>query len=256
MFRPLRILLSNDDGIQAPGLFLLKQALERAGHAVFVCAPEKPRSACSHAITLHKPLRASEYGFSDGTTGFAVSGNPADCVVLGLDDLVGPVDLVVSGVNHGPNLGWDVIYSGTVAAAMEAVILGFPGIAVSTASYAPRPCYETAARVVAERVVAGFLARGLPHATLLNVNVPDLSYDALRGVRVTVQGERHYKDRMEKRIDPNGRPYYWIGGQIDERETADDTDLAAVNSGFVSVTPIDLDLTNRAFLPDLAGWGL
>jgi 5'-nucleotidase len=256
MSQSLRILVTNDDGIHAPGIFALKTALVDAGHRVTVCAPDRPRSASGHAITLHKPLRLSEVALRDGTMGWAGSGTPADCVTLGiLDVLDHEVDLVVSGINHGPNLGWDVTYSGTVSAAMEAVIIGVPAFAVSVASYAREVHWEGAARFSA-RLAAEMARRRLPPATLLNVNVPDLPAAEIRGVRVTTQGDRQYVDRLEKRHDPLGRPYYWLGGKLHDREAATDTDVRAVGEGCVSVTPIHLDLTAHAFLPDLRAWGL
>jgi 5'-nucleotidase len=253
---PLRVLVTNDDGIHAPGIFALKQALDAAGYAVTVCAPDRPRSASGHAITLHKPLRLAEVALPDGTVGYAGSGTPADCVTLGvLDVLKSEVDLVVSGINHGPNLGWDVTYSGTVSAAMEAVIIGVPAVAVSVASYAKDIHWDGAARFAA-RLAGEVGARGLPPATLLNVNAPDLPEDEIRGVRVTTQGDRQYVDRLEKRHDPLGRPYYWLGGTIHDKEAPEGSDTKAIGEGCISVTPIHLDLTAHPFLRDLRAWGL
>lgn len=255
--RALRILLSNDDGIQAPGLFAMKVALERAGHTVTVCAPDRPRSASGHAITLHKPLRMKQAPFSDGTLGYAVSGTPADCVTVGLVEVVkNEIDMVISGINHGPNLGWDVTYSGTVSAAMEAVINGFPAIAVSVASYDEDLHWDTAANYVAQTLVPQVGKFGLPPVTLLNVNAPDIPEAELKGVRLTSQGSRQYVDRIEKRVDPVGRAYYWLGGQLHTAEAAPGTDTRAVGEGYISVTPIHLDLTSHAFLRDLKGWGI
>lgn len=256
MASSLRILVTNDDGIHAPGIFALKQALDAAGHTVTVCAPDRPRSASGHAITLHKPLRISEVPLRDGTIGYAGSGTPADCVTLGvLDVLQNDVDLVVSGINHGPNVGWDVTYSGTVSAAMEAVIIGVPAFAVSVASYAKEIHWAGAAHFAA-RLASRLAAHRLPPATLLNVNAPDLPEGEIRGVRVTTQGDRQYVDRVDKRHDPLGRPYYWLGGKIHDKEAAEGTDVKAVGQGYISVTPIHLDLTAHAFLPDLRSWGL
>jgi 5'-nucleotidase len=255
--QPLRILLSNDDGIQAPGIFAMKVALERAGHRVTVCAPDRPRSASGHSITLHKPLRLKQIAMEDGSIGHAVSGTPADCVTLGLIEVVNnEIDVVVSGINHGPNLGWDVTYSGTVSAAMEAVINGFPAIAVSVASYDDEMHWETAANFVAQTLVPQVGAKGLPTATLLNVNAPNVPEDELKGVRVTVQGDRQYVDRLEKRHDMVGRPYYWLGGKIHDKETSPDSDTRAVGEGYISVTPIHLDLTAHAFLRNLHEWNI
>jgi 5'-nucleotidase len=253
----LRILLSNDDGVFAPGLLAICQALRAEGHAVTVCAPDRPRSASSHSITLHKPLRVAEVELADGFPAHAVSGTPSDCALIGLDEITkGEVDLVVSGINHGPNLGWDIIYSGTVAAAMEATILGFQAIAVSTASYDTHQRYDTAARFVAQKIVPKVEKHGIAPSTLLNVNVPNLDYDALKGVKLCQQGERRYKDRVMKREDPFGKPYYWVGGKPDLAAGKPGTDIEATEAGFVSVTPIDLDLTNLGLLKSMESWEL
>lgn len=254
---PLRILVSNDDGIHSPGLFALKCALEREGHEVTVCAPHRPRSAASHAITMHKPLRLHEFTFPDGGKGYSGSGTPADCATLGLAELMNNrADLVVSGINHGANLGWDVIYSGTVAAAMEASILGFPSIAVSIASYDDNLYWDTAANFVAQTLVPKIAANGLPPFTLLNVNAPNLPADQIRGVRLAVQGDRHYVDRIEKRIDPAGRAYYWLSGHLLDGDPPADADTRAVAEGYIAITPIQLDMTAHGLLRDLRGWGI
>ncbi len=253
------VLLSNDDGVHAPGLLAMRRALDAAGFAVTVCAPDRPRSASGHAITLHKPLRVSRTSLADGSEALACSGMPSDCVLMAASQFPpdsGRFDLVVSGINHGPNLGWDVTYSGTVAAAMEAVILGIPAIAVSMASYDPAPHWDTAASFVAGALATRTLENGLPSATLLNVNVPNLPAEGLAGIRIARQGERHYRDRHEARVDPNGAPYYWLGGKPVEGDPTPGTDIEAVRSGFIAVTPIHLDLTNPAFLEPLAGWNL
>lgn len=238
-------------------MFAVVSALKRAGHTVFVCAPDRPRSASGHAITLHKPLRLKCVALEDGTEAWGGSGTPADCVALGLLEVTkGEVDAVVSGINHGPNLGWDVTYSGTVSAAMEAVIYGYPSIAVSVASYAERLHYAPVARFVAEDLLPRVLEHGLPPATLLNVNAPDVPETDVQGVRVTTQGDRQYVDRLEKRLDPVGRPYYWLGGKLHDKESAPGSDTRAVGDGYISVTPIHLDLTAHAVLRDLRGWGV
>ncbi|MBC8104555.1 MAG: 5'/3'-nucleotidase SurE [Cytophagales bacterium] len=256
--KPLRLLLSNDDGVLAPGLFALKIALEAAGHQVTVCAPDRPRSASGHAITLHKPLRLKQVPLADGSLAWAASGTPADCVALGLLEVLHgqTPDLVVSGINHGPNLGWDVTYSGTVSAAMEAVITGVPAIAVSVASYADDIHWDGAAHFVAHTLAPLAAAHGLPPATLLNVNAPDLPEGDLKGVRITTQGDRQYVDRLEKREDPVGRPYYWLKGRLHDKESLPGSDTRAVGDGYISVTPIQLDMTSHAFLRDLKGWAV
>jgi 5'-nucleotidase len=255
---PLRLLLSNDDGVFAPGLFALKVALEAAGHHVTICAPDRQRSASGHSITLHKPLRVKQVPLSDGSLAWAASGTPADCVALGLLDILGNenVDLVISGINHGPNLGWDVTYSGTVSAAMEAVISGIPAIAVSVTSYEENIHWDGAANFVARTLVPQTAKHGLPPATLLNVNAPDLPEAEIKGARVTTQGDRQYVDRLEKRVDPVGRPYYWLKGKLHDKESPEGSDTRTVGEGYISVTPIHLDLTAHSFLRDLRGWEL
>lgn len=252
----LRILLSNDDGIFAPGILAMRKALVDEGYEVTVCAPDRPRSAASHAITLHKPLRAVETRLPDGGLGWAISGTPADCALLGLDAICAEtgVDLVISGINHGPNLGWDVIYSGTVAAAMEAVILGFPAIAVSCTSYERDLNYETGARFVAQELVPKVVANGLPRNTLLNVNVPNLAPEQIKGIKLAPKSERRYKDRMEKRVDPRGGAYYWLGGLPTEEPAPEGTDSAVTADGYIAVTPLHLDMTSYSLLEDMRSW--
>ena len=254
----LHLLLTNDDGVHAPGIFALRTELERAGHRVTVCAPERQRSASGHSITLHKPLRLKSVKLEDGSAAWACSGTPADCVTLGLLELCAddPVAVVVSGMNHGPNLGWDVTYSGTVSAAMEAVICGIPAIAVSAASYDETMHWTAGARFVAETLVAQVVKNGLPPATLLNVNAPSLPESEIRGVKLCTLGHRQYVDRIEKRFDPLGRPYWWQGGTIHAAETSDPTDTHAIGDGFITVTPVHLDMTAHTFLRDLDGWGI
>jgi 5'-nucleotidase len=254
----LHVLLTNDDGVQAPGLFSLSRALRAAGHRVTVCAPDRPRSATGHAITLHKPLRLKQVALEDGTLAWAGSGTPADCVTLGLLGVLDgeSVDAVLSGINHGPNLGWDLTYSGTVSAALEATIVGLPAVAVSVASYEERIHWDPVARFVATSLLPRLAAHGLPPATLLNVNAPNVPAEALAGVRVTTQADRQYVDRLEKRIDPAGRPYYWLGGRLHETEAPTGSDTRSVAEGYISVTPIHLDMTAHSTLRDIRAWGL
>lgn len=256
--QPLHILLTNDDGVLAPGLFAVKTELERAGHRVTVCAPDRQRSASGHSITLHKPLRVKQVVLEDGSLAWGCSGTPADCVTLGLFEICenDPVQVVVSGMNHGPNLGWDVTYSGTVSAAMEAVICEVPAIAVSATSYDDKIHWTPGARYVAETLVPVVAKNGLPPATLLNVNAPSLPAEEIRGVRLCTQGDRQYVDRLEKRLDPVGRPYWWLGGKIHAAETAEGTDTHAIGDNYITVTPIHLDLTAHAFLKDLRDWNI
>lgn len=255
------ILVTNDDGIHSPGLWALKCGLEAVGD-VLVLAPERNWSASSHSKTMHKPLRIYNTKLPDGSPAFSCSGSPTDCVTLALGGALpgGKPDVVVSGINAGYNLGIDITYSGTVACAMEAVIKGVPGVAVSS-------CYPGEAAIdiaavhklaaeVARGVVQRVLRFGLPAHTLLNVNVPGLSPDQVNGVRITRMGGRRYEgDEVLKREDPFGRPYYWLGGSraVDEDDPA--TDVGAVKHGYVSITPVTLDMTHDGFLAHLEEWG-
>lgn len=248
-----QILLTNDDGVFAEGLSVLRDALMTVGD-VWVVAPERPRSASGHAITLHKPLRIEKVRIPWGGEGYATSGTPSDCVVLGIFALMPHCDLVVSGINLGPNLGEDLTYSGTVSAAMEGAICGKPAIAVSVADY-EKPDYRPAADFVA-KLARQVLERGLPPDTILNVNVPNLPLDELGDPLITHQGKRRYEGRVEQRTDPRGRHYYWLGGEIIEDIDGEGSDGEAVMSGRISVTPIHLNLTNHAFAEELEQWNL
>jgi 5'-nucleotidase len=236
--KPL-ILVSNDDGIHSEGIVALAAALQPLGEVVVV-APDRERSAVSHSLTLHRPLRVEELG----SARFAVNGTPTDCVNLAVNGILGrrPA-LVVSGINKGANLGDDVTYSGTVSAAMEGTLLGLPALAISLVGRSGFQ-FEVAARF-AVRLAAWVLARGLPPDTLLNVNVPGSSDGRpARGFALTRMGRRRYGDAIVEKVDPRGKKYYWIGG--DELEFADEegTDFHAISHGLISVTPIHLDLTN------------
>lgn len=238
------VLVTNDDGIHATGLSALADALTELGE-VWVIAPEREQSACGHALTLHRPLRAVQMG----ERRFAVNGTPSDCVNLAvLGFLPERPALVVSGINHGGNLGDDVTYSGTVSAAMEATLLGVPAIAVSLLDGGDFTEAGMVARLVAMRV----LVEGIARKTLINVNVPP---QTPRGIRLTRLGHRVYSDKIVEHTDPRGRTHYWIGGGAPAWEELDGTDMGAIHDGFVAVTPVHLDLTNHAALARLAEWG-
>jgi 5'-nucleotidase len=254
------ILVTNDDGVQAPGLLSLAQALNGLGDVV-VLAPERNWSASGHNKTMHEPLRLNPVRLADGRQAMACSGGPADCVALATMGALGcKIDVVVAGINNGHNMGNDVTYSGTVACALEATINGVPGIAVSTALPALAKVDLAVARTVAGQVAHAItkvvLSRGLPAGTLLNVNVPAVSFEQLRGVEITRLGKRVYSDQLLIREDPYGRPYYWLGGALPTDVPDDGADVGAVMNDLVSVTPIGLDLTNYAFLDDLRSWRL
>ena len=238
----MQILLTNDDGIHAPGLHAAWRALNNAGHEVFCCVPDRPRSACSHQITMHKALRVKSVETSDGIA-HATNGTPADCVPLAMLQLMSaPPDLVISGINLGPNLGDDVHYSGTVAGAMEGLLNGVPSLAISLADWS-NPNWDAATnflRDFAPKVPTLQLARD----TFLNVNVPNLSLENINGVRVTSQGSRRYKGDVSRHAAPHVGVYYWRGGEIIDRSERDDTDILAIKNGFISVTPLHVELTN------------
>jgi 5'-nucleotidase len=249
------ILVTNDDGVHAPGLPVLMQALQSEGE-VTVCVPEHNWSAGGHVKTLHKPLRAWDSKLADGSPVLVSNGAPSDCVALAMLGLVPKsVDIVVSGINAGPNLGYDLTYSGTVTAAMEAVISGVPGIAISLCvpESAAEYTYQTAADFAA-RAVRTVLQNGLPAGILLNINIPCLPEDSIRGVRITKQGLRVYRDELVTRMDPRGKPYYWIGGGPPEGVLEENTDFWAVSKGYISVTPVQLNLTAYDALDNIRAW--
>ena len=248
------ILVTNDDGIRAPGLLALKNACAEVGD-VTVLAPSHNWSASGHVKTMHKPLRVNRVTLVDGTEALSTTGAPSDAVALAFLGVVDrDIDLVVSGVNRGANLGHDVTYSGTVTAAMEAAISDVPAIAVSLNTREEADFGHAArfAATLAEQV----LKRGLPEGILLNVNVPHLPTDAIKGVRVTRMGLRIYRDELVKRVDPRGKPYYWIGGPEPTGVEREGTDIWAVANGYISVTPVQLDLTAGNLLDSVRDWDL
>jgi 5'-nucleotidase len=254
----VHILVTNDDGVQAPGLAALAHALSGLGR-VTVLAPERNWSASGHVKTLHRPLRVWPALRADGQQALATDGAPSDCVALAMLGLLdAPVDLVVSGINPNANLGHDVTYSGTVTAAMEAAISGLPALAVSldAPEYDKRALdYEDAARAAA-RLAQALTAHSLPRGTFLNINIPHLPYAEIRGVQITRQGLRVYRDALVRRSDPRDRPYYWIGGEVPTGIPEPGTDFWALREGYISVTPLHLDLTAHPLLADLEAWGL
>jgi len=250
------ILVTNDDGVLAPGLLALVLEMRKLGK-VSILAPDRNWSGRGHVKTLDHALRVKEVRLADGTQAFASDGAPSDCVALAtLGYFKEPIDLVVSGINAGANLGHDVTYSGTVTAAMEAVIAGVPGIAVSleiVEGYIGDFDYAPAART-AGKMVQQVIENGLAHGVLLNVNVPLLPEEKIRGIKVTRQGLRVYHSRLDERTDPRGRPYYWIGGDAPTGVPERGTDVGALAEGFVSVSPLQLDLTAYRTLTDLNTW--
>ena len=247
----MNILVTNDDGIQAPGICILAEALESIGQ-VAVVAPDRERSAVSHALTLHHPLRAEQVA----PNRFAVDGTPTDCVNLGIHSLLSfHPDIVVSGINRGANLGDDITYSGTVAAAMEATLMGIPAIAVSLATREAGTHYRAAADFVC-RLATRMCKHGLPQDTFLNVNVPDLPDDELGEPLLTTQGRRRYEGTIVDKVDPRGRSYYWIGTVDQKFHDLAGSDFAAVSDGHISITPLHLDLTNYHSFAALKEWDI
>ncbi len=252
----MHILVTNDDGINAPGLLALAQEMRNLGK-VTVFAPDRNWSASGHVKTMDRPLRVREVTLADGTSAFSSDGAPSDCVAI---PLLGyfkeQINLVVSGINPNANIGHDVTYSGTVTAAMEAVIAGVKGIAVSLDSpegFKGSLDYSTAA-IVGRRVAEQVLADGLPEGVVLNVNVPYLKEQELKGYMITRQGLRVYRDALDQRVDPRGKPYYWIGGEYPTGVNEPGTDVGALKEGYVSITPLQLDLTNYKAMDMLRKW--
>jgi 5'-nucleotidase len=252
----MQILVTNDDGVTAPGLLALAQEMRRLGE-VTILAPDRNWSASGHVKTMHRPLRVKEVLLEDGSLAYASDGAPSDCVALALLGFIEKkIDIIVSGINPNANLGHDVTYSGTVTAAMEAAIWGHPGIAVSLNSpenHLGALDYGPAARV-ASRVVEKIFEYGLPRKTLLNINVPYLADEALMGFRITRLGLRLYRDKLVRRLDPRGKPYYWIGGEPPTGVPEEGTDFGALAGGYVSITPLQLDLTARDLMEEIRTW--
>jgi 5'-nucleotidase len=244
------ILITNDDGIASPALEVLATSMAPLGE-VWVFAPDREQSAVGHGVSLHRPLRSKVVR----ERWYMIDGTPADCVLLAVRALLPRrPNVVVSGINTGPNLGDDVTYSGTVAGAYEGMLLGFPSVAVSHGGYEPTD-YQTAGRC-AQRIVREVMARGLPADTVLNVNVPDVPFDALKGIRITRQGLREFDDEIVTRKDPRGNDYYWIGGLHIDSAGHPGTDIEAVKQGYVSVTPLHRNLTNADAFLAMQEWSL
>ena len=244
----MRILVTNDDGIQSPGIIALAKALAAIGE-VWVVAPDRERTAVAHAVTLHKPLRLHQLA----PRTYAVNGTPVDCVNLALLKVMPkPPAIVVSGINKGVNLGDDVMYSGTVSAAMEGTILGVPSVAVSQEGQGQFR-FEVGATYAA-RVVRLILAQGLPEETLLNVNIPNRPRREIKGVRITCLSRRRFHNPIIEKLDPHGRKYYWIAGKRISWSRSKDADHEAIEEGFVSITPVRLDSTHYGVLDHFRAW--
>ncbi len=250
----MKLLITNDDGIHARGIYHLKKILEK-DHEITVVAPETERSAVGHAITLSDPLRVFEVYKEGVFFGYAVNGTPADCVKLGIKSLLPErPDLVVSGINLGPNTAINIIYSGTVSAAAEAVIMGVPGVAVSLASFSVHE-YEYACRFTRE-LLGKIEQFGLREGTLLNVNVPAVKPSEIKGVVVSRQGKGRFEEFFDKRVDPTNRVYYWLAGKKMHLDSDPDVDDVVVAENKVSITPIRYDLTDHEMIARLKEWGI
>ncbi|MDD3593340.1 MAG: 5'/3'-nucleotidase SurE [Candidatus Gastranaerophilales bacterium] len=248
----MKILIANDDGIQALGIATLAKALCKE-HEVYIIAPDQERSAAGHALTLNMPLRVVDVNIGiDVKKAWAISGTPGDCVKIGVTAILDEKpDLIISGINHGPNLGSDVLYSGTVSAAMEGAVLGFPSIAVSLAdlygnSYNFNPAAEFMAKFINKIDNINF-----PKKTILNINIPAAELEDMNGIEVTRLGTKVYTDEYEKRLDPRGKVYYWLAGEVKHDSQEKGTDIYAVRDNKISITPVTFEMTYTSILPDL-----
>ena len=250
----MKILISNDDGIAANGIRMLTKELSQE-HDVYVIAPDRERSAAGHSLTLHTPLRVEELDPINGAKrSWVTTGTPGDCVKIGINAILSEEeqpDIVISGINHGPNLGSDILYSGTVSCAMEGAMMGIPSIAVSLASMqSDYDDFEFTAKFV-----RGMLRRlkdfNFPQKTLLNVNVPLLDADDIAGVAITELGSKMFTNTYEKRVDPRGKVYYWMAGELTTEPTDANTDLAAIRNNKISITPVTYEMTKEEVMTDL-----
>ncbi|MBT8380426.1 MAG: 5'/3'-nucleotidase SurE [Ignavibacteria bacterium] len=250
----MKILVTNDDGIDSAGIAALAKGLKEIAE-VIVVAPHDEQSAVGHGITMKNPLRVSKYFKNGSFFGYAVEGTPADCVKMGIRNIAGkPPDLVISGINHGSNTAINIIYSGTVSAAREAAIMDIPAIAISVTNHDARD-FRYASKV-AQMVALKVVEHGLPNGTLLNVNVPNIPESEIAGILVTKQSKAKWDDIYEKRTDPYGKDYYWLTGKLVEIEAELDTDQRAVKNNFVSITPIHFDLTDHDTLKKMKSWDI
>ncbi|MDY6915346.1 MAG: 5'/3'-nucleotidase SurE [Candidatus Cloacimonadota bacterium] len=244
----MNILLTNDDGINAAGINILYDNLKRKGHKLVVVAPDKEQSATSHSITLHNPLRI----IKQKKNFYAVTGTPTDCVILAEQVITSDdIDLVISGINAGPNMGEDVLYSGTVAAALEAMFLKIPSIAISMASFIDLH-FKTGAKFIVELLDKG-MADIIKEGEIFNINVPNKKYEEVKGVKITQLGHRHYDDFVTQQCDPRGRNIYWIGGKA-VWEKDEGTDTKAVSEGYVSITPMAPQFTQKKSFQKIQNW--
>jgi 5'-nucleotidase len=253
----LKILVCNDDGIYAAGLRALVKVLVLTGHDIYVVAPDKERSATGHALTLHRPLRVEvmPVDFFPGTkAAFAIDGTPADCVKIAINKILEfTPDWVISGINHGPNMGPDVLYSGTVSAAMEGAIYGIKSIALSIAEYKVDGFDQAAGLVPNVFNILSQSSFSWPSKTIFNINLPLIIEDKVKGIALTNLGSRMYKDTYEERVDPRGRFYYWLSGDLMKTDPDPNSDVSKIAEGYISVTPITFEMTNHKLISDIQG---
>lgn len=252
--KPL-ILISNDDGITAPGIKALVEAVKDLGEIVVV-APDSPQSAMGHAVTISKPLRLEETKHFEGIQSFHCSGTPADCVKIAVDKVMHrKPDLLLSGINHGSNSSINVIYSGTMSAAMEGAIEGIPSAGFSLCDFSYNGDFTLAAEI-AKKTARNILENGLPKGVLLNVNIPKIKKDELKGIRICRQALAKWEEDFDERKDPNGKPYFWLTGKFVNYDNGNDTDEWALENGFVSIVPVQFDLTAHNAIAYLNQWNL
>ncbi len=246
----MRVLLTNDDGVHAKGIQILRNYLEEKGYEVFIVTTDRDRSSTSHALTFHRPIRIKQLE----ERVYIVDGTPVDSVLVALKRVFSePPEVIISGINDGPNMGEDVLYSGTLAAAIEGRINDVRSFAVSLVAFDNGDRYFESAAHVASVMLEFVVDHNMPHDTILNVNVPNVPLDEIKGISFTKQGSRRYFDILDERIDPRGRPYYWITGSMVLVNDREGTDYWAVNNRYVAVTPIKIDFTNYEFLDKLKG---
>ncbi len=249
----MKILLTNDDGIYSPGILALKQAMTTFG-SVTVVAPDVQKSGVGHAITFSHPLRVREVYLDSEFIGYGIDGSPADCVKLGVREIMKEKpELLVAGINIGANVGINVIYSGTVAAAIEGAILGIPSVAISLEVSETSPDIQGAASI-AKDMVSHIIRKELPKGTLLNINIPLIPKKEIKGVKIAKQYSGDFDEHFDKRTDPRGRVYYWLAGTGWPEVDVDGTDMNVLKDGFISITPLRYDLTDKNFLKEIETW--
>ncbi len=250
----MKIILTNDDGIYSPGILTLKKELMSFG-SVTVVAPDVQKSGVGHTITFSHPLRVREVSVNGDFVGYGIDGSPADCVKLAVREIMKEkADLLVSGINIGANVGINVLYSGTVAAAIEGALLGIPSVAISLEISESSPDIHGAADI-AKNIVSHIINKELPRGTLLNVNIPHISKDKIKGIKITKQFSGDFDEHYDRRTDPRGVAYYWLAGTGWPKIDVVGTDMHALKDGYISITPLRYDLTDNAFLKEVEAWG-